>query len=293
VGCQAFPRLPPFGQRGRLRTVTQIPSTAVAGRDTLRAESLQWHHTGRWIVDGVSLTVGRGEIVGLLGPNGAGKTVTLSMIVGLLKPTSGHVWIGDADVTHRPLYVRARLGLGYLPQERSIFTKLTARDNILAILETRPISRRAARARADELLAQFGLEHVAGSLAVQLSGGEQRRLEIARSLASEPHFLLFDEPFAGIDPLTVESLHQALVALRLQGVGLLLTDHNVRETLSLCDRIYVLFDGRVLAEGSAPALVDNAEVRRHFLGESFEFDAASRGAANAPDARAAVGFASK
>ena len=275
-----------------MRTVTQILSTAVAEHDTLRAESLRWHHAGRWIVDGVNLSVRRGEIVGLLGPNGAGKTVTLSMIVGLLKPTSGRVWIGDAEVTHRPLYERARLGLGYLPQERSIFTKLTARDNILAILETRPIRRRVARARAEELLAQFGLQHVADSLAVQLSGGEQRRLEIARSLASEPHFLLFDEPFAGIDPLTVESLHQALVALRAQGVGILLTDHNVRETLSLCDRTYVLFDGRVLAEGSAPALVANEEVRRHFLGESFELDDTVRGAPSDANQHAVSAFAS-
>jgi lipopolysaccharide export system ATP-binding protein len=274
-----------------LRTVTQILSAAVAERDTLRAESLRWHHAGRWIVDGVELTVRRGEIVGLLGPNGAGKTVTLSMIAGLIKPTSGHVWIGDADVTQHPLYERARLGLGYLPQERSIFTKLSARDNILAILETRPIRRRAARARAEELLAQFSLQHVADSLAIELSGGEQRRLEIARSLASEPHFLLFDEPFAGIDPLTVESLHQALVALRARGVGLLLTDHNVRETLSLCDRTYVLFDGRVLAEGSAPVLAANEEVRRHFLGESFELDAATPGAASAAIPHAAVAFA--
>ena len=286
-----FPRLPPFAQTGRLRTVTQILFAADATRDTLRADALRWHHGGRWIVDGVNLGVRRGEIVGLLGPNGAGKTVTLSMIAGLIKPTSGQVWIGDADVTHRPLYERARLGLGYLPQERSIFTKLSARDNILAILETRPIRRRAARARAEELLAQFGLQHVADSLAVELSGGEQRRLEIARSLASEPHFLLFDEPFAGIDPLTVESLHQALVALRARGVGVLLTDHNVRETLSLCDRTYVLFDGRVLAEGSAPTLAANEEVRRHFLGESFELDAATRGATSAPNPHAAVAFA--
>lgn len=252
--------------------MTLVHPTAATERDSLRADSLRWHHAGRWIVDGVNLTVRRGEIVGLLGPNGAGKTVTLSMIVGLLKPTGGRVWIGDDDVTGRPLYERARLGLGYLPQERSIFTKLSARDNIVAILETRRMNRRAVRARAAELLAQFGLDHVADSLAVQLSGGEQRRLEIARALASEPHFILFDEPFAGIDPLTVESLHRALVELRAQGVGLLLTDHNVRETLSLCDRTYVLFDGRVLAEGVASTLVANEDVRRHFLGEEFEFD---------------------
>ena len=255
--------------------MTATNSSFATERDRLHADALRWHHGGRWIVDGVDLMLRRGEIVGLLGPNGAGKTVTLSMILGLLKPTSGHVWIGDTEVTNRPLYERARLGLGYLPQERSVFTKLSARDNIIAVLETRHMARRAVRTRADELLEQFGLKHVAHSLAVQLSGGEQRRLEIARSLASEPHFLLFDEPFAGIDPLTVESLHQALVALRTRGVGLLLTDHNVRETLSLCDRTYVLFDGRVLAEGSASELVANEDVRRHFLGESFELDAAT------------------
>jgi lipopolysaccharide export system ATP-binding protein len=241
--------------------------------DALRTDTLRWHHAGRWIVDGVSLTLNPGEIVGLLGPNGAGKTVTLSMIVGLVTPTAGRVYIGDADVTDMPLYQRARLGLGFLPQERSVFTKLSARDNIIAILETRGHSRRKARARSDELLAQFGLTHVAQTLAMQLSGGEQRRLEVARSLATEPRFLLFDEPFAGIDPLTVESLHGVLVKLRSLGVGLLLTDHNVRETLSLCDRVYVLFDGRVLAEGTPAELVVNEDVRRHFLGEEFEVDA--------------------
>jgi lipopolysaccharide export system ATP-binding protein len=243
--------------------------------DTLRAHALRWRHAGRWIVDGVNITVNPGEVVGLLGPNGAGKTVTLSMIVGLLTPTSGRVYIGDADITEMPLYERARLGLGFLPQERSVFTKLSARDNILAILETLHLGRRTANQRADELLARFGLEHVADSRAVQLSGGEQRRLEVARSLATEPSFLLFDEPFAGIDPLTVESLHRVLLDLRGLGVGLLLTDHNVRETFSLCDRIYMLFGGRVLAEGTAASLVENEAVRRHFLGEAFELEAAA------------------
>ena len=181
----------------------------------------------------------------------------------------GRVLIGSTDVTKLPVHERARLGLGYLPQERSVFTGLTARDNVAAILEDRGMRRRAARRRADELLGQFGLSHVAHTHAVRLSGGEQRRLEVARSLAIEPHFLLFDEPFAGIDPLTIESLHAILVRLRDSGVGILITDHNVRETLTLCDRAYVLFDGRVLAEGTPDELIASPAVRQHFLGETF------------------------
>ena len=237
---------------------------------SLCAHELRWRRAGRWIVDGVDLSIRTGEIVGLLGPNGAGKTVTLSMMAGLLEPTSGHVTIGDIDVTGLPLYRRARLGLDYLPQERSIFTKLSARDNILAILQATRTPRELAARRADELLARFGLTHLAKSRAAVLSGGEQRRLEVARSLATNPRFLLFDEPFAGIDPLTIESLHDVLVDLRASGVGVLLTDHNVRETLSLCDRAYVLFAGRVIAEGAPHDVSENAEVRRHFLGDSFE-----------------------
>ena len=241
--------------------------------DTLEARSLRWHRAGRWIVDGVDLIVRAGEIVGLLGPNGAGKTVTLSMIVGMLKPTSGQVLIGNTNVTELPVHLRARRGLGYLPQERSVFTGLSAEDNVAAILEDRGMGRRDARRRADALLAQFGLSHVRTTRAVQLSGGEQRRLEVARSLAIAPHFLLFDEPFAGIDPLTIESLHKILVQLRESGVGILITDHNVRETLTLCDRAYVLFDGRVLAEGTPDELIANDAVRAHFLGETFELSA--------------------
>lgn len=241
----------------------------------LRASELRWHRARRWIVDGVSIAVAPGEIVGLLGPNGAGKTVTLSMIAGLLAPTSGRVFIDDVDVTDLPLYRRARAGLGYLPQERSVFTKLSARDNILAILGARGVRRRDARKRANELLEQFGLTPLARTRAAQLSGGEQRRLEVARCLAVQPRILLFDEPFAGIDPLTIESLHHIMVRLGDAGVGVLVTDHNVRETLALCDRAYVLLDGRVLAEGTPAVLVGNAPVREHFLGESFD---ARRGA---------------
>ena len=245
-------------------------STLNTTEDRLEARSLRWYHAGRRIVDGVSLVVRSGEIVGLLGPNGAGKTVTLSMLVGLLTPTSGRVLIGGREVTSLPFHKRARRGLSYLPQERSVFTKLSAHDNIAAILEARGMSMRAASRRADELLTQFALTHVGHTRASQLSGGEQRRLEVARSLANDPHFLLFDEPFAGIDPLTIESLHTILVRLRDAGVGVLLTDHNVQEALALCDRAYVLLDGRVLAEGSPSQLSENESVRQHFLGETFE-----------------------
>jgi lipopolysaccharide export system ATP-binding protein len=235
----------------------------------LEVRELCWHLATRRIVDGLNLIVRRAEIVGLLGPNGAGKTVTLSMIVGLLKPSAGQILVDGTDVTALPLQKRARWGIGYLPQERSVFRDLSARDNIAAILECRRLSRREARARAQALLEDFGLGHVADTHAALLSGGEQRRLEIARSLATEPRFLVFDEPFAGIDPLTIESLHQALVALRGRGVGIILTDHNVRETLALCDRAYVLFDGRVLAQGTPAELTVNRAVREHFLGETF------------------------
>lgn len=248
-----------------------VPSPAVpASGDVLEARALRWHCAGRWIVDGVDLVVRQREIVGLLGPNGAGKTVTVSMLCGVFRPTSGAVSIGGADVTNLTVYERARLGLGYLPQDRSVFTKLSAEDNVAAILEARGLKGRAARRRADELLAQFGLSQVAHVHAARLSGGEQRRLEVARCLAIEPRFLLFDEPFAGIDPLTIEALHRILVDLRASGAGILLTDHNVRETLALCDRAYVLFDGRVLAEGTPEQLVANHAVREHFLGDTFE-----------------------
>jgi lipopolysaccharide export system ATP-binding protein len=240
----------------------------------LEARALRWHRAGRWIVDGVDLVLRPHEIVGLLGPNGAGNTVTLSMIAGLLVPTSGRVSIDGVDVTDLPLFQRARRGLGYLPQERSVFTKLTAEDNVRAILEARGEDRRAAHEHARALLDEFGLGPLARSKAVQLSGGEQRRLEVARSLAIAPRYLLFDEPFAGIDPLTIESLHHILMSLRQQGVGILLTDHNVQETLTLCDRAYVLFDGRVLAAGTPGELLRNPAVRERFLGNAFQLASA-------------------
>jgi lipopolysaccharide export system ATP-binding protein len=268
------PRLPRTGHLDGVLTLSSLSRHHAPPPSALEARALRWHRAGRWIVDGVNLVVKPREIVGLLGPNGAGKTVTLSMLVGMFELTSGRVLIDGVDVTDLPLYKRAQLGLGYLPQERSIFAKLSAEDNVAAILEAHGMAARPAHRRADELLAQFGLTHVARSRAQQLSGGEQRRLEVARSLAIEPRFLLFDEPFAGIDPLTIESLHAILTGLRDAGVGILITDHNVRETLTLCDRAYVLFGGRVLAEGTPAELVENDAVREHFLGDSFEFVAA-------------------
>jgi lipopolysaccharide export system ATP-binding protein len=236
---------------------------------SLEAFHLTRSFRGRRVVDNVSLAVRPGEIVGLLGPNGAGKTVTFSILVGLLKPHGGRVVLDDVDITRLAMHKRARRGVVYLPQERSLFHGLTAEDNVAGVLEWRGLDRTQARWRAKEMLGQLGIRHLAEIPAARLSGGEQRRLEVARSLALEPRFLLFDEPFAGVDPLVVESLHRILLDLRSRGIGILITDHNVREALSLCDRAYVLFDGQVLAEGTSNELIAREDVRRHFLGETF------------------------
>jgi lipopolysaccharide export system ATP-binding protein len=236
---------------------------------SLEAFHLSRSFRGRRVVDNVSLVVRPGEIVGLLGPNGAGKTVTFSIIVGLLKPHGGRIVLDDVDITRLATHKRARRGLVYLPQERSLFHGLTAEDNVAGVLECRGFDRTRARQRAKEILRQLGIRHLAPISPARLSGGEQRRVEVARSLALEPRFLLFDEPFAGVDPLVVESLHRILLDLRSQGIGILITDHNVREALSLCDRAYVLFNGRVLAQGTSNELITSEDVRRHFLGETF------------------------
>ena len=245
---------------------------------TLSARDLRLTLGRRWVVDGVSLVVQPGEIVGLLGPNGAGKTMTFYMISGLLQPSSGTVTLDSVDITHLPMHVRARLGIGYLPQERSVFPGLCAEENIAAVLECHGARRREARNHARELLERFHLSDVAGLPARRLSGGQQRRLEVARAMATEPRFLLFDEPFAGIDPLTIETLHTLIVAVRNAGTGVLLTDHNVTEALSLCDRAYILVNGKVLAEGPREELMINDAVREHFLGEGFAADLVSVGA---------------
>jgi lipopolysaccharide export system ATP-binding protein len=239
------------------------------GASRLEARSLSRRFGNRLVVNDVNLHVGPGEIVGLLGPNGAGKTVTFCMIAGLVTPTSGSVLIDDVDVTRLPMHLRARHGMTYLAQERSVFRHLNAAENIAGVLELHGWSRIDARHRAMALLARFGLARLASTEAGRLSGGEQRRLEVARAVATQPRFLLSDEPFTGIDPLTIEMLHALFLQLREDGMGILLTDHNVTETLALCDRAYVMFDGRVLAHGTPAELAENAKVRRHYLGDDW------------------------
>jgi len=236
----------------------------------MRTEHLVKTYGGRAVVNGVDVNVGRGEIVGLLGPNGAGKTTTFYMIVGLVLPASGRVYFDGADVTAMPMYRRARKGMGYLPQEESIFRTLTVEQNIMAILETQPLSKAQRRARCDELLTQFGITHVARNLALTLSGGEKRRLTIARSLVPNPTLLMLDEPFSGVDPIAVEDIQGIVTDLRKQGLAILITDHNVRETLNIVDRAYLIFEGKVIREGSKDFLTTDEIARRLYLGENFQ-----------------------
>lgn len=244
-------------------------SSSEALTTTLRGEHLVKFYGRRKVVDEVSVQVRTGEIVGLLGPNGAGKTTTFYMMTGMIRPRSGHVFLGDAEVTDWPMFRRARLGMGYLSQEPSVFRKLTVRENLMAILELLPITRSERRSRAEELLAEFRLEHVINNKGFQLSGGERRRVEIARSLVTRPKFMLLDEPFAGIDPIAVADIQSIVRSLKDRGIGVLITDHNVRETLAITDRAYLIFSGRLLMEGSAEFLASNEEARRIYLGDSF------------------------
>ena len=223
----------------------------------------------RQVVRGVSLHVEPGEVVGLLGANGAGKTTTFYMMIGLERPHSGRVRLGARDITKLPMYLRARLGVGYLPQEPSIFRGMTAEDNILAILETLGLRRAERHKRLEELLAEFGIQHVRRTRGDALSGGERRRTEIARALATEPQFIMLDEPFAGIDPKAVDEIQQMILYLRNRGIGILITDHNVRETLGVTDRAYIMADGLIFRSGVPRALTEDAEVRRLYLGEKF------------------------
>lgn len=223
-------------------------------------------------MDGVSLEVQRGEVVGLLGPNGAGKTTSFHMIVGLERPNRGQIYLGDKDITSLPMYRRARLGLGYLAQETSVFQKLTVEQNLHAVLEFQKLSRPERTERVDRLITQFGLDTVKSAKAYTLSGGERRRTEIARSMALEPSFFLLDEPFAGVDPITVEYIQNIVRQLADLGIGVLITDHNVHETLAITDRAYLLFDGRIMKSGTAEQLASDPEVRKHYLGERFTLE---------------------
>ncbi len=223
----------------------------------------------RKVVNGVSLTVGKGEIIGLLGPNGAGKTTTFNQIVGFIKPDSGTVFLDDHNITKLPMYKRARLGLGYLPQESSVFRKMTVEDNLMSILEMTKLSKKERILKKDKLLNELGVKKLAKQKAFTLSGGERRRVEIARSLVMEPAFLLLDEPFAGIDPIAVAEIQGIIRDLAKRGLGVLITDHSVRETLAITDRAYIMFDGRVLISGSAEELANNPEAKKIYLGERF------------------------
>ncbi len=226
----------------------------------------------RRVVNGVSLAVERGEVVGLLGPNGAGKTTTFHSIVGFVTPDAGRIYLDGTEITHMPMYQRAHHGIGYLAQERSIFRKLTVEQNIRAVLEMRRLERRELERRLDELLGELDLHERAGQQADTLSGGETRRVEIARALAIEPSYILLDEPFVGIDPRTVEDIQAIIASLQQKNLGILITDHNVRETLQITDRAYILVDGRILTEGSARQLTADPNVRRIYLGENFRMD---------------------
>src|SRR5215203_2063220 len=237
--------------------------------DALSAFHLQKSYGRRRVVDNVSLAVEQGEVVGLLGANGAGKTTTFYMMVGLERAETGNIFLNGQEVTTLPMYLRARLGLGYLPQEPSIFRKMSAEQNILAVLETMKKTRADRFARLEELLEEFGVTHVRKTRGDALSGGERRRVEIARCLATEPQFILLDEPFAGIDPLAIDDIRDIILYLKQQGIGILITDHNVRETLGITDRAYIMSEGRILRSGKPEALVEDPDVRRLYLGERF------------------------
>jgi len=239
---------------------------------TLRTEDLTKSYSGRTVVKGVSIEVASGEVVGLLGPNGAGKTTTFSMVVGLTSPDSGRVLLDGIDVTDDAMYIRARKGIGYLPQEASIFRGLTVEDNITAILETLPLDAAARRVRRAELLAELGLTPLAKAPAYTLSGGERRRVEITRALVISPKFMLLDEPFAGIDPIAVTDIQKIIFHLKERGIGVLITDHNVRETLRITDRAYIVHDGVIFRSGTPDSLADDHEVKRIYLGADFRLD---------------------
>lgn len=235
----------------------------------LHTDHIKKTYKGRGVVQGVSVEVNQGEIVGLLGPNGAGKTTSFYMMVGLVKPDEGTVYLDDLDITHYPMYKRSQLGIGYLPQEVSVFRKLSVEDNVMAILEMTDMTKVQRKERLEQLLEEFHLTHVRKNLGNRLSGGEKRRTEIARALATNPKFVLLDEPFAGVDPIAVEDIQSIVSDLRKRNIGILITDHNVQETLSITDRAYLLFEGKILKSGSAEELANDETVRKVYLGQNF------------------------
>ncbi|NDB34411.1 MAG: LPS export ABC transporter ATP-binding protein [Flavobacteriia bacterium] len=235
----------------------------------LHTDAIQKTYRGRRVVDGVSVEVKQGEVVGLLGPNGAGKTTSFYMMVGLVRPDAGKVFLDDKEITKLPMYKRAQLGIGYLPQEVSVFRKLSVEDNILAILEMTPLSKTERIEKLEKLIQEFSLSKVRKTLGNRLSGGEKRRTEIARALATDPKFVLLDEPFAGVDPIAVEDIQSIISDLKKRNIGVLITDHNVQETLSITDRAYLLFEGKILKSGNAEELANDEQVRKVYLGQNF------------------------
>ncbi|MCY4419153.1 MAG: LPS export ABC transporter ATP-binding protein [Cytophagales bacterium] len=238
----------------------------------VEARDLVKSYAKRRVVDGISLYLRESEIVGLLGPNGAGKTTCFYMIAGLIRPHQGAVYLNERNITHLPIYKRARLGIGYLPQEASIFRHLSIEDNLLSVLEMSHLSRKAQKKRMEELLSEFNLQHIRKHSGLIVSGGERRRTEIARSLAIQPSFLLLDEPFAGIDPIAIEEIREIILRVKKKGIGILITDHNVRETLSIVDRSYLVFEGKLLKSGGPTELIQDEEVKRLYLGSNFDLN---------------------
>ncbi|GGH82486.1 lipopolysaccharide export system ATP-binding protein [Filimonas zeae] len=237
---------------------------------TIQTNNLVKTYRSRTVVDHVSINVKQGEIVGLLGPNGAGKTTTFYMVVGLIKPDEGSVFVNDTDITRQAMYKRAQMGLGYLPQEASVFRKLSVEDNVMAVLEMTKLTKKERVMKLESLLDEFNLHHVRKNNGDSLSGGERRRTEIARALAVDPKFILLDEPFAGVDPIAVEDIQTVVARLKYKNIGILITDHNVNETLSICDRAYLLIDGKIFKHGTATELADDEQVRSLYLGTNFE-----------------------
>ena len=237
---------------------------------TIHTNNLQKSYKGRTVVNNVSVEVKQGEIVGLLGTNGAGKTTTFYMVVGLIKPDKGKVYLNEIDITKLPMYKRAQMGIGYLPQEASVFRKLSVEDNIMAVLEMTKLKKAERHEKLETLLSEFNLQHVRKNNGDSLSGGERRRTEIARALAVEPKFILLDEPFAGVDPIAVEDIQAVVAKLKYKNIGILITDHNVNETLSICDRAYLLIEGKIFKHGTAEQLADDEKVRNLYLGTNFE-----------------------